>query len=307
MIHHAPENQCKSAIGVVWLKCEKCFEEWNIQDLGDRMVAFCPFCGAEYQEKEPERFSSLVECFQYLKRRFTYTVFFEPKKVLAYVSDFMPELLVEKRILKIVLETGVYKQLFDDAGNIIELNIDKTKYTLVHNYGMSEQWAGEAVDWLVKAFVASPSKNLEEQKPLEKTDSLQTKQQTNTAPVNPAKKINGRDHKGVYTYIGQTDALGMPNGVGELTYSSGEKFIGTFVNGRLSGQGKWVTQSGEIFEGLFANGKQCECLGTLTDINGNVFKGYFRKGLRKHGEIHVTYSGNGETSVIWYNNGHKKY
>ena len=44
-------------IGGVRLKCEKCFEEWSIQDLGDRMVKFCPFCGAEYKEKEPDGFS----------------------------------------------------------------------------------------------------------------------------------------------------------------------------------------------------------------------------------------------------------
>lgn len=134
------------------MKCEKCLEEWKIQDLGDRFVKFCPFCGAEYKEKEPDGFSTLVECFKYLRRKFTYTIFFEPKKILSYVSDYMPKLMVEKRILKVTLEAGIYRQLLDDAGNIVELNIEKAKFTLVNDYGLSEKWAWEAVDWLVKAF-----------------------------------------------------------------------------------------------------------------------------------------------------------
>ena len=35
-----------------------------------------------------------------------------------YVSDYMPKLMVEKRILKVALEAGVYRQLLDDAGCI---------------------------------------------------------------------------------------------------------------------------------------------------------------------------------------------
>lgn len=226
----------------------------------------------------------VLDCFRYLKRRFTHSIFFEPKKILSYVSDYMPELMVEKRILKVALEAGVYKQLLDDSGKIIELNIEKTKFTLVNDYGLSEKWAGEAVDWLVKAFGTTQSKDTVEVK-VATTTSVAPPKEKKTNPVTASttttsNKTIGRDNKGDYTYVGQTDAKGIPNGPGELTYSSGEKFIGTFKNGRLSGKGKWLTSYGQTFEGMFENGKQVECDGVLTERNGAVYKGHFRRGLR---------------------------
>ena len=196
------------------MKCEKFLEEWNIQDLGDRFVKFCPFCGAEYKEKEPDGFSTLVECFKYLRRKFTYTIFFELKKILSYVSDYMPKLMVEKRILKVALEAGIYRQLLDDAGNIVELNIEKAKFTLVNDYGLSEKWAGEAVEWLVKAFGAAQSIETVEVKVATATNVAPPKEKK-TKPVTASTTTNsnktiGRDNKGDYTYVGQTDAKGIP-------------------------------------------------------------------------------------------------
>lgn len=291
------------------MKCEKCLEEWKIQDLGDRFVKFCPFCGAEYKEKEPDGFSTLVECFKYLRRKFTYTIFFEPKKILSYVSDYMPKLMVEKRILKVTLEAGIYRQLLDDAGNIVELNIEKAKFTLVNDYGLSEKWAWEAVDWLVKAFGTVQSKETVEVKasatmtaaPLKEKKTKPVATNTNTN----SNKTVGYDSKGGYTYIGQTDANGIPNGSGELTYATGEKFIGTFNNGCLTGKGRWLTSYGQTFEGMFKNGKQVECDGILTERNGTVYKGHFRRGLRMHGVMLVTNSRHQKPSKVEYDNGHQ--
>lgn len=119
-----------------------------------------------------------------------------------------------------------------------------------------------------------------------------------------ANKVIGKDNRGNYTYFGQTDAMGIPNGVGELTYDTGEKFIGTFLNGRLSGKGKWVLTSGQTFEGLFENGKQVECDGKLTEKNGDEYEGHFRKGLRKHGIMLITNSAHKKKYTMRYDNGH---
>lgn len=193
----------------------------------------------------------------------------------------MLELTVEKRILKVALEAGVYKQLLDDSGKIIELNIEKTKFTLINDYGLSERWAEETIDWLVKAFGVAQSKDTVEVTAMNVAPPKEkiTKPVTASTATNSNKTI-GHDNKGDYTYVGQTDAKGIPNGSGELTYFSGEKFIGTFKDGRLSGKGKWLTASGQTFEGMFENGKQVECDSVLTERNGAVYKGHFRRGLR---------------------------
>lgn len=301
-------NLFEFEIGGLQLKCEKCFEEWSIQNLKDRIVKFCPFCGSEYKEKEPQAFDSLIDCFKYLKRKYAHTIFFEPKRLLSYVSDYMPELKVEKRILKVALEAAVYKQLLDNAGNIVILNVEKTKLTLINDYGLSEKWASEAIEWLVKAFGDSQVKD-DEIKTTAKAPVVSQKEKaikTTTSGADSNKTI-GKDNRGNYTYFGQTDAMGIPNGVGELTYDTGEKFIGTFRNGRLTGRGKWVLASGQTFEGLFENGKQIECDGKLTEKNGDEYEGHFRKGLRKHGIILVTNSNQKKMFRIRYDNGHEMY
>jgi len=297
------------------LKCEKCLEEWNIQDIGERIVKFCPFCGTEYKEKEPEGFSSIADCFKYLKKKHSYTIFFESKKILSYVSDYMPALIVEKRILKVALESGVYKSLIDNDGNIIDLNIEKTKFTLVNDYGLSEKWACEAVDWLVKAFGVTKIEENSEVKTFTKVTVAPPKEESaktvtasaDTTTGTTANKTIGSDNKGNYTYVGQTDAKGIPNGTGELTYASGEKFIGTFKNGRLTGKGTWLTPYGQTFEGMFENGKQVECEGILTEKNGAVYEGHFRKGLRMHGVVYSKKPGEKYPTKERYDNGHFMY
>lgn len=116
----------------------------------------------------------------------------------------------------------------------------------------------------------------------------------------------GSDKKGNYIYVGETDTDGIPNGKGELTYASGEKYIGTFSNGRLTGKGKWILISGKTFEGMFEDGKQVEGDGILEDTNGDIYTGYFRKGLRMHGIVNVTRKGWKKSTRIEYENGHKK-
>lgn len=282
------------------MKCDNCFEEWNISDLGTRQIKYCPFCGVDIQAVL--KFENVSECFKYLRKKYTYTIFMEQKKLLAYVLDYMPEITVEKRVLKVVLEAGIYNKLLDDHGNIVALNIEKAKCILADDYALSDKWACAAVDWLVSAFDGMINENvsLAQDSPINESSAKESQ----VSKKKTTNKINGYDNKGKYTYIGSTDSNGIPNGKGELMYESGNKYIGTFSDGVLVGSGKVIFSNGSIFMGVFKNGKQIECVGTLIEKNGDKYEGNFRKGLRKHGIMRVTKNGSQESIREEYENGH---
>ena len=174
--------------------------------------------------------------------------------------------------------------MIDKSGDVIQLNVDKSKYVLVNEYGLSEKWALDAVNWLVLAIEEDESEC--ENKPIveeEKPKEVRTE---------------------TYTYVGDIDQYCVPNGHGHIKYITGEEFIGCFVNGKLEGHGTWITKDGKTFEGNFKGGVQQECEGVLTEKNGCVYVGHFRKGLRKHGYMKVTI--NGYTFKENYDNNHKK-
>jgi len=288
------------------VKCEKCSEEWNIADLGSRQIKFCPFCGTEYTEKEPTEFVSIVDCFKYLKKKHSHAVFFESKKIITYVSDYMPNLVVEKRILRVALEAGVYKMIIDDAGKLIPLNIEKAKHILVNEYGLSDKWANESVGWFIDALndaeksttsITKSKQNQRSQLPLKNCDN------SNNKRMQAAGEMVGRDSKGYYKYTGKIDSNGVPHGKGVITYSSGVVYEGNFANGLLSGKGKWTGAHG-VFEGFFEKGKQVEGPGILVDRFGNKYEGTFRKGLRMHGVMTVTKSGKSKVIREKYDNNH---
>ncbi len=276
------------------MKCDNCSEEWIISEVGGRQIKYCPFCGVEIKDNVPTGFADLSDCIKYLRRKYTHTIFFEPKKLLSYVSDYMPELTVEKRILKVALEAGVYRYLLDDLGKIKSLNIEKAKYILINDYGLSDKWACEAVNWIVNSFSENNINSTEANERKNYGDYTQEK----------SDKIFGRDNKGKYTYLGVTDARGIPNGKGELTYESGDKYIGTFSNGQLVGRGKFISSHGYTFEGIFEKGKQVECDGVLVEKSGDKYEGHFRRGLRKHGTMIVTKRGYQKSLRQTYDNGH---
>ena len=288
------------------MKCECCLVEWDIQISGDRKVKFCPFCGERIVEKEPESFSDLIECFKYLKNKYSYTIFFDNKRILSLVSDFMPGLMVEIRILRIVLDSGVYKQLFDKNGNIITLNIDKTKYTLINDYGISEIWANKSIDWVAKAFEPSEAKDVHTSQKVDNIESAQSLNKTTTdssAQTNHS-IVTGTDFRGCYVYQGEINSQGIPDGFGEITYANGDKFIGDFSDGKMHGNIKWIANSGRIFEGVFEKGKQAEGHGVLIEVGGDVYEGHFRKGLRKEGVIIHRKVGQATSIKEKYSNGH---
>lgn len=268
---------------------------WTISDLNNRMVKFCPFCGSELKKQKPEKFNNINECFIYIKEVHGFETFFDTKKLLSYISDYMPELTVEKRILKVALEAGIYKHLISQKGDIIYTNYNKAKFVLVNEYGISEKWAEEAVSWIIGSV------EIENPISVKESENKITEKEPNSDKI-----IIGSDEKGQYKYEGKTNFKNIPNGQGTITYKSGEMFTGEFVDGKLNGNGTWKMINGDIFNGVFKNGKQSKGQGILT--KGDVtYTGLFYAGLRMHGKIEVKRKFCHSVRYETYENGHQKW
>lgn len=135
------------------MKCNICKQSWNISDLNDRVVRYCPFCGNEIKE-DKKSIDSISDCLRYIISEFGEQKLRDPKQVLSYVSDFLPSLMVEKRVLRIVLESGVYNSFFGvkDSPRDLEIETQKAIQILIDEYALSEIWAKTALEWLFQSM-----------------------------------------------------------------------------------------------------------------------------------------------------------
>jgi hypothetical protein len=78
------------------------------------------------------------------------------------------------------------------------------------------------------------------------------------------------------------------NGQGTYTYTNGNKYVGEFENGKRHGQGNHTTASGNKYVGEWKVGKR-NGQGTYTDTSGNKYVGGWKNG-KKHGQGTAAYA-----------------
>lgn len=113
-------------------------------------------------------------------------------------------------------------------------------------------------------------------------------------------KSNGKHTKKIKNgvYFGEVNAVGLMEGVGQVTWNNGAKYLGSWKHGKMSGSGKYIYASGGYYEGLFSNdvfsGK-----GVLVKNNGDRYEGIF--------EDDEIVEGTYKTTALSYTGGFKSY
>lgn len=80
---------------------------------------------------------------------------------------------------------------------------------------------------------------------------------------------------GKCTYTGEINVEGMPNGQGTAVFNNGDKLIGTFVNGSVSGEGiEYYFSNGDKFYGTIKNDHLSKGRYTVGE-DGSYFEGTF--------------------------------
>lgn len=97
---------------------------------------------------------------------------------------------------------------------------------------------------------------------------------------------------GIGQYTGTVDENQMPHGAGEVTFSDGRIYRGSFIHGKFEGRDAYFKyDNGDIFEGIFMNNGFSKGRYTIKD-DGSYFIGTFKNGQPDKG---LWYDKNGKT------------
>ncbi len=136
------------------MKCKACKGSWIISEIVGGPAQFCPLCGNLLEESK-KTVDSIPACFSLILSEQGKDRLKDSKYVLSLVADLLPKLTsVEKRILKVALDSGVYKEFLFDTFEAPELLLKKQKAInhLVDEYGLSDMWAESALQWLLESI-----------------------------------------------------------------------------------------------------------------------------------------------------------
>ena len=101
---------------------------------------------------------------------------------------------------------------------------------------------------------------------------------------------------------GSYNAATWTNCVGEVTWPSGDKYVGTFKGGKRSGQGTYTFPSGQKYVGEFSDGK-LQGQGTYTFPSGQKYVGEFSDGKGNGQGAEIRADGTILRSGLWANGG----
>ncbi len=130
---------------MLYQKCSVCQSEWN----GTKILLNCPFCGKEFEIKKGN-FSSVEEAFRYITLIHGSQVLRDHGTFLSLFADYAPTLEKERRVLRIVMDAGIYEKLLliheEDAG-AREIARVKAVSTLHEDYLLDRSWAEQGINW----------------------------------------------------------------------------------------------------------------------------------------------------------------
>ncbi len=134
------------------MKCINCQEEWTLTSVNNLKENYCPFCGKEILRIDRESIVDVPSFLRYIIYIDGDKSFKDSQKIISLFSDFLPNLIVEKRILKVILESDVYEKIYVNNDSISKHEISKYISYLEDDFGLSSKWAGIAIDWIIKAL-----------------------------------------------------------------------------------------------------------------------------------------------------------
>lgn len=123
------------------LECNNCGSSWESKT----KVEVCPFCSTNLSVIKSVK--TIETALKIICEHHGNEVLAEEKRLLAYLSDYAPELTKERKLIKIAVESGAYKALY--LAKACEKQIIFSKYVsiLENEYFINEIWAKLVLQW----------------------------------------------------------------------------------------------------------------------------------------------------------------
>ena len=126
-------------------KCDECGATWTIE----RKLNKCPFCNADL--KSTESINTVEDAFAVIIEKHGESVF-QSEILLSLFADYAPSLVREKRIIKIAVESGAYRDICEAPAAERMNVINKYVSILKDSFFIEETWARKVLIWCMDAL-----------------------------------------------------------------------------------------------------------------------------------------------------------
>ena len=136
--------------------CKECGATWN----SNRHVDNCPFCGTNLRtQKTVDR---VEEAFSLIIEEHGQSVFLNGKRFLGLLSDYAPKLTNERKLVKIAIEAGAYKALYEASESEKEQTAIRYISILTDSFFVDRKWAKTAIMWCLSVIAPELTKKSNE-------------------------------------------------------------------------------------------------------------------------------------------------
>ena len=126
--------------------CKKCGATWS----STNHVDSCPFCGTSL--RTPTTIDSVVEAFSLIIEEHGQSVFLNGNRFLGLLSDYAPKLTNERKLVRIAVEAGAYKALYEASESEKEQTAIRYISILTDSYFVDRKWAETVIMWCLSVI-----------------------------------------------------------------------------------------------------------------------------------------------------------
>lgn len=131
--------------------CNHCGASWKLNTIVNR----CPFCDAILNE-EKNPIGSINDAFSTIIKYHGAEVFLQGNRFLGLLGDYAPFLSQERKLVRIAVDSGAYKALYESEDSKREATYNRYVKILTDSFFLDEYWARIVLLWCYNAI--SPSK-----------------------------------------------------------------------------------------------------------------------------------------------------